>query len=226
MAVFALIHGSWHDGTCWQPLVDELTARGHEVVAPSLPCDDLTATWQTYADVVAESLAGHPDPPVVVGHSLGAITAALFATQHPARLVIYLNPSTPASNIPDGMPPGFRDGADEGIVTTKDGVEHWESADAAIRVMYRNLDPADGRRLAQRLRHQADPGPIPVERPPRVPSAYIYASDDEVFTPESRQWCAEHIFGVEPIVLTGGHFPMVEQPAHLADVLCGVLDAS
>ena len=32
-APFVLVHGAWHAGACWQPLVDELTTRGEGAVA-------------------------------------------------------------------------------------------------------------------------------------------------------------------------------------------------
>jgi pimeloyl-ACP methyl ester carboxylesterase len=34
LATFCLLHGNWHDGSCWQPLVDCLEARGHKAAAP------------------------------------------------------------------------------------------------------------------------------------------------------------------------------------------------
>ena len=40
MARFVLVHGAWHGGWCFRELVRELEARGHEVAAPDLPCDE------------------------------------------------------------------------------------------------------------------------------------------------------------------------------------------
>ena len=69
----------------------------------------------------------------------------------------------------------------------------------------------------------ADPGPYPLEAPPRLRSVYIYTTEDEFFTPESRRWAARNVFGIEPIEMEGGHFPMLERPAELADVLVASL---
>ncbi len=33
---FVLVHGAWHGGWCWRRVTDLLTARGHEVFAPTL----------------------------------------------------------------------------------------------------------------------------------------------------------------------------------------------
>ena len=43
MATFALIHGGGDVGWYWHLVEAELRERGHEVVAPDLPCDDDSA---------------------------------------------------------------------------------------------------------------------------------------------------------------------------------------
>jgi hypothetical protein len=40
------------------------------------------------------------------------------------------------------------------------------------------------------------------------------------------RWVARTVLGVEPIELAGGHFPMVERPRELADVLERLLEQS
>ncbi len=47
--LFCLVHGAWHDDTCWQPLAAELARRGHESLAPVLPLDDDRASFDDYA---------------------------------------------------------------------------------------------------------------------------------------------------------------------------------
>ena len=44
MATFALIHGAGDVGWYWHLVERVLRQRGHDVVAPDLPCDDETAT--------------------------------------------------------------------------------------------------------------------------------------------------------------------------------------
>ena len=61
--------------------------------------------------------------------------------------------------------------------------------------------------------------PYPLERPPELPSAFVYARDDEIFDDHWSRWIARTLLEVEPIELPGGHFPMLEHPGHLADVL-------
>ena len=56
MAVFALVHRSWHVAWCWERLAPELDARGHRAVAIDLPIEDPNAGLTRYAELVAETL--------------------------------------------------------------------------------------------------------------------------------------------------------------------------
>ena len=40
MATFCLIHGAWHEPSCWDELTPRLMERGHEVAVPDLPLQD------------------------------------------------------------------------------------------------------------------------------------------------------------------------------------------
>jgi pimeloyl-ACP methyl ester carboxylesterase len=204
--------------------VDELTRRGHRCVAPDLPFDDPTATWDSYAQVITDSLSGVDDP-VLVGHSGGAMTIPLVALRRPVKLLVYLCPSTPIATPRPNAPTALQAGAWDAVKTDEIGRSWWQPEDA-VKGMYRHLDPALARWAAGRLRHDADSGPYPLEAPPRLSSLYIYTTEDEFFTPESRGWAARNVFGIEPITMEGGHFPMLERPSELADVLIANLEQS
>ena len=45
MTTFCLVHGAWHDATCWDPVTEALRAAGHDVVAPDLPFHDPATTF-------------------------------------------------------------------------------------------------------------------------------------------------------------------------------------
>ena len=62
-------------------------------------------------------------------------------------------------------------------------------------------------------------GEYPLSSHPDVPTALIYAAEDEFFDPEWERFMARELLGVEPIELPGGHFCMVEDPDGLAEVL-------
>jgi pimeloyl-ACP methyl ester carboxylesterase len=220
MATFGLVHGAWHGGWCWRLLVDELGRRGHVCVTPDLPFDDPSSTWDTVADVLTDALDGVDDP-VLVGHSLGALTLPLIALRRPVKLLVYLCPSTPQATPTAGAPPAFQESFKAYMAAAEVdelGRDRWNRDDAA-RNMYRHLGPALATWASAKLRPDAVHGAYPLEGPPKFPSLYIYASEDEIFTPESRSWAARHVFGLEPIEIKGGHFPMLEAPVALADLL-------
>ena len=102
----------------------------------------------------------------------------------------------------------------------------WE-ADAAIAAMYPRLSPEVARRLAQRLRPGASPvGEFPLATHPDVPTALIYTREDEFFTPEWERFAAQTLLGIEPIELPGGHFPMIENPDALGEVLVSLAESA
>src|SRR5436305_14459570 len=110
VATFCLIHGNWHDGSCWAPLVERLRARGHEAVAPDLPFDDPTATYARRSQPALAVVAEVTGPIVIVGHSVGSPEAALVAAEREPALLVYLCPRFGSFAPPPDAPPVFRDG--------------------------------------------------------------------------------------------------------------------
>jgi pimeloyl-ACP methyl ester carboxylesterase len=95
----------------------------------------------------------------------------------------------------------------------------WDPEKAATG-MYGRIDPTLARALAARLRPMAPaPEAFPLERQPDVPTAVVYAAEDEAFEPAWIRFMARKLLGVEPIELPGGHFPMFEAPGRLATTL-------
>ena len=218
MATFCLIHGNWHDGSCWEPLIERLQSQGHEAVAPDLPFDDPTATYAERARPAVDALAGAAGPIVIVGHSVGSAEATLVAAEREPALLVYLCPRFGSFAPPPGAPPVFRE-AFPFPAKDADGRLVWEPS-AAIAAMYPRLPSDTARRLAERLRPGASPvGDYPLARHPDVATALIYASDDEFFTPDWERFVAHEMLGIEPIEIPGGHFPMIEDPDALAELL-------
>ena len=218
MATFCLIHGNWHDGSCWQPLIEALRARGHDAVAPDLPFDDPEASHDDRAQPALTALEDVDDPIVIVGHSAGSAEATLVAAKRRPALLVYLCPRFGSFPTPAGAPDVFRAGFpfpprdDQGRMV-------WE-LDAAIATMYPRLPTETAHAIAARLRPGAGPvGEYPLAEHPDVATALIYTTDDEFFRPEWERFVAREMLDIEPIELTGGHFPMVEDPDGLADVL-------
>jgi hypothetical protein len=64
VATFCLIHATWHDGSCWEALADRLRLLGHDTIAPDLPYDDPTATYEERARPAITALQSVNDPVV------------------------------------------------------------------------------------------------------------------------------------------------------------------
>ncbi len=217
MTTFCLLHGAWHDSSCWIPVVHGLQERGHAAVTPDLPLHDPGASFQDRIVPVIRALAGVPAP-VVVGHSLGSSYGPLIAAARPCSLVVHLCPRIgPLAALP-GAPRVFREGFPF-PPDRADGTSVWDPEDA-IAAMYGRLDPATAGALAGRLRPMAPAaGRYPLERHPDVPTALVYAADDEFFEPDWERFMASHLLGIEPIEIPGGHFPMAEDPQALVELL-------
>lgn len=218
MASFCLIHGAWHDGACWERVVQGLEARGHDAVAPDLPLHDPAAGFEARVRPALRALDGAAEPVVVVGHSAGSAYATLVAAARPGALLVHLCPRLGGLAPPPGAPRAFRAGfpfpADR-----PDGTSAWD-AEAAIAAMYPRLPPATARALVQRLRPLAPPpGAYPLAAHPDVPTVLVYAADDEFFEPAWERFMARELLGIEPIEIPGGHFPMAEDPVALAELL-------
>jgi len=218
MATFCLIHGAWHEASCWEEVMPLLEARGHEALAPDLPLHDPTAGFDERARPALEALSGAADPVVVVGHSMGSAYATLVAVARPASLLVHLCPRLGGFEPPWGAPDTFREGfpfpADRA-----DGTSVWEP-EAAVAAIYPRLPAKTAASLAERLRPMVQPpGDYPLSEYPDIPTVLVYAADDEFFEPASERFMARELLGVEPIEISSGHFPMVEHPKALATLL-------
>jgi pimeloyl-ACP methyl ester carboxylesterase len=218
VATFCLIHGAWHEPSCWDELIPRLAERGHRAVAPELPLHDPSAGWDERVRPALERLNAVVDPLVVVGHSQGTAYSALVAAKRPDPLLVHLCPRLGGFEEPPGAPAAFRPGVSF-PPTRPDATSAWDP-DVAIGAMYPRLPPEAARALASRLRPMAMlEEPFPLDQHPDVATALIYASEDELFEPDWERFMARQLLGVEPIEIPTGHFPMVEDPETLADLL-------
>ena len=98
--VLVMLHGSSDDGLCWTSLAKELTsdydvilpdARGHGLSDPAKASDPADAQAEDVAALIREL---ELDRPIVMGHSMGASSAAWFAAKYPemARAIVLEDP--------------------------------------------------------------------------------------------------------------------------------------
>jgi pimeloyl-ACP methyl ester carboxylesterase len=183
-----------------------------------MPFDDPQADYEQRARPASEALDGVDGPVVVVGHSIASAEAALVAAARQTALLVHLCPRFGTFPVPPDAPDVFRPGFPF-PPRDADGRSVW-TPEAAIEAMYPRLTREAGCELAERLRPGATAvGDYPLSQHPTLPTALVYTADDEFFTPQWERFIAHDLLGVEPIEIPGGHFPMVENPDLLADLL-------
>lgn len=216
MVTFAFVHGAWHGGWAWDVVRPELESRGHRVVTPDLPCEDVDAGVEEYAAAVRDALDGVEDA-IVVGHSLGGLTIPLV----PARRLVFLCAYVPEPGRAllergaDAWGPGFAESA----VRDELNRSYWPDLDAAARDLQY---PPEAAGLTAKLRRQArkpvsDPSPLATL--PDVERTFVVCTSDYAVPPEFQRRVAREELGVEPVELDTGHSPMLTMPRALADVL-------
>jgi pimeloyl-ACP methyl ester carboxylesterase len=221
VATFCLIHGAWHEPSCWDELTPHLTERGHRVVVPDLPLQDPGAGFDQRVRPALDELEDVDDPLVIVGHSQGTAYSTLVAAARPDALLVHLCPRLGGFEPPTGAPEMFRLGIPF-PETRPDNISVWRP-EVAIEALYGRVPAPRAAMLAGRLRPMAMPEEeYPLEAPPGNKTILIYAADDELFEPAWERFMARELLGVEPIEIPGGHFPMVEDPEALADLLARV----
>ena len=203
---FVLVHGAWHGGWCFEALGRELSALGHEVTAPDLPCDDLSYDQYAYAQLIGPQ----PDS-IVVGHSLGGLTIPLVE----ARAHVYLAAILPIENVfADSFPEGFG-----GFLRDDQGRSYWPDLEAARTRLYADCTAEQAAWAYPQLRPQAPVAPqVSAFGPDDVSIACLR---DEVVKPAWQVRAGrEHVGRV--LELDAGHSPFLTHPAELAELLTSV----
>ena len=228
MATFALVHGGWHGAWCWELLTPLLEQRGHDVVAMDLPCDDGSASLETYADVVCDALEGRTDDILLVGHSLGGHTIPLVAARRPVRHLIYLCSVVPrigsslmdqVADDPDMSNPGYFNALSDPDDQTR---QEWVDLDLAHKHLFADCDDATANAAIKRLRPQAlYPMTLtyPLAELPPVSCTYIVCTEDQMVNHEWSKRVARDRLGADLIELPGSHSPFLSRPQALADAL-------
>jgi pimeloyl-ACP methyl ester carboxylesterase len=221
MTTFLLVHGAWHGGWCWSPLVQELEARGHAARTPTLtglaerrtelgPHVNLSTH---IADVVTAAEALDVERFVLVGHSYGGMVISGAAERLEPRLagLVYVDAFLPYS--------GQSCAAIAGAAFAPDGVA--PPPPAAVFGIHRPEHVAWVERMMT-------PHPVNTLLEPivlsgareRVPSkTYVLAGG----SPQPFFQSAHARVAADPswraCVMETGHHPMLDDPHGLADIL-------
>jgi pimeloyl-ACP methyl ester carboxylesterase len=223
MSIFGLVHGAGLGAWCWERLVDELGARGHEAAVVDLPLYDPSASAAQLADIILDAFAAI-DLLALVGHSISGLVVPLVAARRRVSRLIFLHAVLPepgkslveqVSAEPDMFNPEMM----------KVSPAWWSDEAIATRFLFHDCSPAIAREACTRLRPGGQGRGVlvtestPLEAWPRVPCAYIVCNEDRTARPDWARRAARERLGVDPIGIPGGHCPMISRPAELAVTL-------
>jgi pimeloyl-ACP methyl ester carboxylesterase len=222
MATFVLIHGAGDVGWYWHLVEAELRQRGHDVVAPDLPCDDDSAGLADYAASVVDAI-GELGDLVVVGQSYGAFTAPLVADRVAVDVLVLVAGMIPA---PGETPAdwwsstGYGQAAEE--QARRDG--GLTGSDDPFVAFYHDVPRALAQEALSKERSESDTAyrsPWPLDAWPAVPTRFVLCSEDRVFPAEfMRRMVAERL-AIAPDEIAAGHCVALSRPKELADMLVG-----
>lgn len=91
MTTFVLVHGSWHDGAAWVPVIKHLQSKGHRAFGPTVAGHGKGANTQVKHAQCTQSIvdyivSNHLTDVVLLGHSYGGTIIAKVAEAIPDRL--------------------------------------------------------------------------------------------------------------------------------------------
>jgi pimeloyl-ACP methyl ester carboxylesterase len=211
MATFVLIHGAASDSRDWQLVKQILIARGHEVVAPDLPCDDDSAGLSEYADAVISEFSDQTDF-VVVAHSFGGFTAPLVCQRVGSDLLVMVNGMIPAP----GESPG------EWWANTGWNGRSAETEEEMIQVFLQDVPHELARDALTRVKEQSST-PFekawPLQEWPQVSTRIVVGRDDRFLPADFQRRVAKERLGVTVDEMQGGHLLALSQPEELTDRL-------
>lgn len=219
-----LLPGAGTSPAYWDRLRHALSAQGVASTAVDLPCEDTTATLETYAELIAQAaeraLRTGPRPMMLVAHSFGGFTAGLVPDLVPVQRIVLVGAMIPT--------PG--ESGSQWWQNTGQQEAHAAAARAAglsrpmsfTDLFYNGFSPAQVTQAAAWERDQAGP---PFEQPwprdcwPEVPTNVLGFTDDRLLPPDLMRRVATDRLHTSLRLTPGGHMGMVSHPQQLADAL-------
>lgn len=220
MATFVLIHGGGDVGWYWHLVERELRLRGHDTIAPDLPCDDDLAGLPEYADTVVRAI-GDRDNLVVAAQSFGGFTAPLVAARLRVAALALVAAMIPAPGEAPGDWP-----ANTGFDTVmRQQVQRYAGQD----MIYHDVPSDLAGQARRRSRNQSEtPGyaPWPLAEWPPVPTRFVLCTEDRFFPPEFMRRVVADRLGIVPDEIAAGHAVALSRPKELADLLASYAPTS
>ena len=157
-----MVHGAFCGGWAFDAFRAPFEAAGHVVLTPDLrghgdgeaSATVIGASMADYAKDIAELVRAQPQPPVLIGHSMGGLVAAMAAGRAKTAGLILLAPSPPW-----GVVGGSLEEAGSAMALYALG-PFWAQAIEPDRYVAKlfsldRMEAEDGRRVARRMRPES-----------------------------------------------------------------------
>jgi pimeloyl-ACP methyl ester carboxylesterase len=246
MAGFVLIHGSWHGGWCFDPVSDILRARGHVVVAPTLPgmggaAEEMAAVtldgWAEFAAQHCHDLKAQLDggPVVLAGHSRGGLVVSSAAERDPTAMdaLVYICAMMLPSGFSraefkalEGPNPVF-----DGMISRVHGGIATVVDPAKAGAVFAQISPPElvagvlPRLVAEPHGPRSQPLVLTPERFGSLPRTYVECTFDRTIPIDSQRRMQHLVPGAQVVSLEADHSPYLSMPHKLADALEGAIPA-
>jgi pimeloyl-ACP methyl ester carboxylesterase len=237
---FLFVHGGFHAGWCWDRVIGELRALGHDGVAVDLPGHgtlvDRESTLANRRDAIVALI--QPGD-VLVGHSGGGFDATLAADAKPESVshICYLAAALPREGrtYPEAM--AMRDDEDladgfDGDVGEMLSYLHFDESgamtfadfDGAWKYFYHDCDESTARWAFDRLGPErfgdttVTPVSVPAFWAADLPRSFIVCEQDRSMP----RWLADTVarrLGVDQLSIDASHSPFLSRPRELAELL-------
>jgi pimeloyl-ACP methyl ester carboxylesterase len=233
MTTFVLVHGSWHDGSAWEPVIEHLEAKGHQAFAPTIAghgkgvnknVNHAQCTQSIVDYIVDQDLTGI----VLLGHSFsGTIVAKVAeAISDRIRRLIFFNAFVlnDGESLRDNIPPSSQASSDE-LARESDNntvmipFEIWREAflnDADISVAessYAQLSPEPYQPWIDKLNLQKFYSLS-------IPKSYLYCTEDNALPQGEWGWhprMSSRLGVFRFVQMSGSHEVMFSNPGGLAE---------
>ena len=235
MATFALVHGAWHGGWCWERLTPELERRGH----PSWR-STCRARTPTRCSTTTPRSSSTPSATRTATSSSSATRSAAARSRSSRRgarsgALVFLcgllararrERHRPALEPTEVFVPGFAGNS-----------RHAEAAPSAWldvamprpmllpRLRPRRTPTCGVRRGCARSRRRPRSEPWPLDAIPDVERTSILCRDERRRRPDWSRRMSRERLGVEAVELDGGHSPFLSRPRRAGGRAARVADA-
>lgn len=222
MATFVLIPGAGGDAWYWHRVVLELAARGHEVVAATLPAGDEEAGWNEYADAIVSAIGDRTEL-VLVAQSLAGFSAPMVCQRLRVELLVMLNAMIPLPGETGGewwTNTGHEAAQRDYLASI--GLSLDDAHDQTV-LYFHDVPPEVVAEAFRRGEPDQSGTPMeqqwPVSSWPDVPTRVLVGRDDRLFPAAFQRRIARERLGIVADEIDGGHLVALSRPHELVDRL-------